>query len=49
MVGVDLLWWQWHLSGNRLFPMLCYDLCKEIKMAAFFICVGTLFLLSLGG
>ena len=41
MVNVDLPWWQWHLNGSHLFPMLCCDLCKEIKMAAFLICIVT--------
>jgi len=49
MVNVDLLRWQWHLNGSHLFSMRCCDLWKEIKMAAFFICTVTLFLLLLGG
>jgi len=49
MVNVDLPWWQWHLNSSRLFSMRCCDLCKEIKMTAFFICTVTLFLLLLGG
>jgi hypothetical protein len=49
MVNIDWPWWQWHLNGNRLFPMLCCDLYEEIMMAAFFICMVTLFLLLVGG
>jgi hypothetical protein len=49
MVNVDSPWWQWHLNGSRLFLMLCCDMYKEIKMAAYFICIVTLFLLLAGG
>ena len=49
MVIVDSPWWQWRLKGSLLFPMLCCDLYKEIKMVAFPIFVVTLFLLLVGG